>query len=399
MKRILFVDDEPNVLEGLRRMLRPRRAQWEMTFVSSGAEALAELDKTPFDVIVSDMRMPQMDGAALLARVQERHPGVVRLVLSGQTELQAAMLAVPVAHQFLTKPCDAVALEETVERSVALQELLADETLLTAVGTTKALPSLPATYAALTKALGDPDVGLEEVTRIVEKDVAMCAKVLHIASSGFFGRPRRIGSVPAAVGALGTRMLRDLVLTVEVFRSFGAAATVRGLSLEAVQAHALLSAGIARRILPDKTAAELAFMAAVLHDIGILVLATHLPGQLAQLLEAARHEHRPLHAVEAEQGVVTHAEIGAYLLGLWGMPFPIIEAVAHHHTPARVNQSQFGVLGATHVAHVLAHEVAGHAGEPAQEIDVAYLEGLGVADRLPAWRELAAEQAETLAAA
>ncbi|MEO7650489.1 MAG: response regulator, partial [Bryobacteraceae bacterium] len=105
MKQLLFVDDEPKVLEGLKRSLRPMREDWNMSFVTSGAEALQTLEQAPFDVIVSDMRMPVMDGAQLLNEVRQRFPQVVRIVLSGQSDKELIYQSIAATHQYLDKPC------------------------------------------------------------------------------------------------------------------------------------------------------------------------------------------------------------------------------------------------------------------------------------------------------
>lgn len=104
-KRVLFVDDEQEVLEGLRNLLRRNRHEWDMVFALGGYEALAELSRGTVDVVVTDMRMPGMDGAQLLAQVKTVSPSTARLVLSGHAEKEAILRALPVAHQFLSKPC------------------------------------------------------------------------------------------------------------------------------------------------------------------------------------------------------------------------------------------------------------------------------------------------------
>jgi CheY-like chemotaxis protein len=85
-KRLLFVDDEAMVLDGLRRALHGMREGWEMRFVESGAAALEALEKERYDAVVSDMRMPMMDGAQLLEEVKQRYPDMVRMILSGAVE-------------------------------------------------------------------------------------------------------------------------------------------------------------------------------------------------------------------------------------------------------------------------------------------------------------------------
>ena len=397
MKRIIFVDDEPRILEGIRRMLRPMRREWEMVFVGGGEAALAELKVAPFDVIVSDMRMPGMDGATLLKHVQERFPNVVRIVLSGHTDPEAALRAVPVAHQFLSKPCDAEALQAVVQRACSLKAFLSDETVRGAIGQVDVLPSVPRLYMAVSRALADPDSSLDDIANVVEQDAAMCAKILHLVSSAFFGIPRRVGNIHQAVTYLGTSMIKNIVLSVEVFRTWSESGKLAGFSIDAEQSHALLTSRIAMRIMGDKSKAEDAFMAAMLHDVGKLILATYLPDEFARVIENRREQARPMHVIEQEVCGVTHAEVGAYLLGIWGLPYPIVEAVAYHHAPTRVPHERFEILDAVHVANLLAreHESAspGGAGEICEEINASYLEALGMMDQLPAWREIVTEQA------
>ena len=396
MKRILFVDDEPHILEGLKRMLRPQRQHWEMAFAPSGEAALKLLDEQPFDVIVSDMRMPEMDGAALLTQVRDRFPGVVRMVLSGHTSLESALRAVPIAHQFLLKPCDPNVLRVTVDRACDLKDLLRSDLILRTVGSIRELPALPRTYAAITDALSDPEVALERIARIVEKDVSLAARTLQLVNSPLFGLPQRISNLRAAVSYLGTDIIRNLVLSVEAFRAFEGVAAIGGCSLERIHAHAYLTARIASRLPVEKPVKETAGAAALLHDVGRLILMARLPKEFAQIAGRARNEGRPLHDAENELLGVTHAEIGAYLLGLWGLPLPIVEAAAYHHNPGQVPHQTFDCLAAVHVADALAH--AQEPRHPAPDfaspaLDRQYLAELGFADRIAEWESMAAEVA------
>ncbi len=126
MKKILFVDDETRVLEGLRRMLRGLRHEWDMEFVASGEEALIRLNACRFDVVVSDMRMPGMDGCELLEQIRQQSPTTVRIVLSGHSDRQAVMRTVGVAHQFLSKPCDSQVVTTTVMRACRIRDKLVE---------------------------------------------------------------------------------------------------------------------------------------------------------------------------------------------------------------------------------------------------------------------------------
>ena len=270
--------------------------------------------------------------------------------------------------------------------------------LQTTVGNVEVLPALPRVYNEVTAALADPEVSLEVVADIVEQDAAICAKILQLVNSSFFGVARSIADVRQATTYLGLTMLRNLVLSAEVFRSFKSSGSAKGFSIEKEQTHSTLTARIARHLLDDKIMSENAFMAAMLHDIGKLIVATELPG-VYESVAAASETGDGFHYVSEEKiNGISHAEIGAYLLGIWGMPYPIVEAVANHHHPSRVDHDEFDTLGAVHVADVLAREQAQAAEEPPEgppdRLDVDYLEAKGLMDRLPEWREIASQEAE-----
>ena len=395
MRRVLFVDDEPRILEGLRRMLRPQRQEWEMAFAPGGEAALALMEASPFDVIVSDMRMPGMDGARLLARVRELYPQVVRIVLSGHTELSTALRVVPVAHQFLAKPCDAAMLRVAIERACHLKGLLNDDTIRRTVGALRDLPSLSSTYNALTLAVTNPDTSLQKIARIVERDVGISAKVLQLVNSAFFGVAYPITNIEHAVVYLGINTLRSLVLSLEVFRVFEPKTHLPGFCLEKLQHHAQIAAHIAARLPVPKHLMDITMVAGMLHDVGKLILAWKFPERFKRLLEEAEEEQCPLHQVEERDYGFSHAEIGAYLLGLWGLPYILVEAVALHHGPNRVPHQRFDAVSAVHAANLLAHELESPSLEaPLVNPAVATMEELavGVAEEdLAAWRAMAAK--------
>ncbi|HVZ37149.1 MAG TPA: response regulator, partial [Polyangiaceae bacterium] len=386
-KKILFVDDEIGVLQGLERMLFEMAEQWDMHFVDSAEKALHELSGGEFDVIVSDMRMPGMDGATLLAHVHDEYPNVVRVILTGYSELEATLRAMPVAHSFLTKPCKPALLEEVVRRSLDLQNLLDSESLRTVVGSVAGLPVRPEVYTRLTEAIADPHVELGHLARIVSADLSLAAKVLHLTNSAFFGSKRKFVNIEQAVSFIGIRMLRKVVLAAEVFSAFSQKQSLGGLSLEREQRHGLVCAGIARRIAPDPEIGEYAFLAGMVHDIGNLVLASRAPKLMRQLMRQKPGEQAS-QLTEIEVTGTTHGRIGAYLLGLWGIEQPIVEAVAFHHEPAVVRSSKFDLPIIVHVADAVVHSIENERAGRSKEIEVdrEHLTALGVLDRLDEWR-------------
>lgn len=392
-KRILFVDDEVGVLQGLERMLFEMGDTWNMVFVDSAQKALDELSDAEFDVIVSDMRMPGMDGATLLSHVHDEYPNVVRIILTGHSEIEATLRAMPVAHSFLTKPCKPSVLEEVVRRSCNLQALLQDDALRTLVGGVAGLPVKPEVYTRLTEAIADPHIDMAHIARIVTRDVALASKVLHLTNSSFFGSRRKFVSVEQAVTFIGIRMLRKVVLAAEVFSAFSPKQSLGGLSLDYEQRHGLACAGIARRIAPDPELAEYAFLAGMLHDIGKLVLATRAPKMMRQLNKSRKLGQSVPPSVEFEVTHTSHGRIGAYLLGLWGLEHPLVEAVAYHHDPNTAESPRLDLPTIVHVADALTHEIENErAGRKLEsELDTRHLERLGLLGRLEEWRDVGRE--------
>jgi HD-like signal output (HDOD) protein len=393
MKRILFVDDEMKILEGLQRMLRPQRSEWEMAFAPGGESALTMLDAAPFDVIVSDMRMPGMDGAALLEIVRRKHPSVLRFVLSGYTELEASFRAVPVAHQFLLKPCDSETLRTAIDRATSIIEVLNNKMLASLVGSVQDLPSLPRTYAELRDALADPESPIDRVIRIVEQDVAITAKILQLVNSAFFGVTRNISDIKTAVSYLGMNVLQNLVLSVEVFRTFHPKKPIPGFSIEEFHRHSQFTARIASQIPAPMSPPSAAVISGLLHDVGKLVIAERSPDHIARALAGAREEKRPLFSVEEELIGVSHAEVGGYLLSTWGLPYPVVEAVTHHHHPERVPRKSMDLITVVYLSNLLAHEHSGEKRDGVAQvyspIDTQILAAIGEEEHLAEWHKKA----------
>jgi len=391
-KRVLFVDDETMVLDGYRRMLRTMRHEWEMSFATSGQEALEILGQRPHDVIVSDMRMPGMDGSQLLTEVSRRHPGLVRIVLSGHSDKEMIMKSVLVAHQYLSKPCDADKIKSVIARSCALRDLLAQDAIVDIVSRMQRLPSLPCLYLEIMDEMRSPVSSLQKVGEIIAKDVSMTAKILQLTNSTFFGLAEHVSSPARAVNLLGMDTIKALVLTAHVF-SHLPNDTQPGLSLEALWEHstktAVLSKAIAKGEKQEKYAIDDAFVVGLLHDLGKIVLATNLPEVYRDVISKASHSEIPFWQLEERAFGTTHAQVGAYLMGLWGLPNPVVEAIAYHHHPGLCLSETFSALTAVHVADFLEHERnTGKTDKNKPQLDLLHFSKIGMHDRIPAWRSI-----------
>jgi HD-like signal output (HDOD) protein len=385
-KRILFVDDEPARLEALQRAIAANPGEWTLTFAPTGGAALDLLSHDRFDVVVTEMRMPALTGgASLLATIRDQYPRVARIVLLDEADRETVLRTVGSAHRYLSRACEASQLSVAIAETLAVRDTLHNEALRGIVSRVQSLPSLPTLYIDILEELNRPEPRITTISQIVEHDVAMTAKLLQLVNSAYFGRPGRTADVQEAVQFLGVETLQALVLGVHVFSSMHCAArhfSPTGLWRHSVATSALAGAIARYERLPPSAATE-ALTAGLLHDCGKLLLAAVMPTEFDALVIRARRESTPAWRVEQDALGCTHAEIGAYLLGLWGLPDAVVAAVAFHHRPADCGNQKFTAVTAVHAANaIMANKLYG---APA---DMAYLERLGLKARYAEWTQL-----------
>ncbi len=396
--RILFVDDEALVLQGLQRMLRPMRGEWEMAFVESGPKALELLSQSPMDVVVSDMRMPGMTGADLLGEVMKRHPKTVRLILSGHADQDLILKCVGSAHQYLSKPCEPEMLKAAVMRALDLQNSVQDEKLQQLISQLDRLPSIPSLYTEILQKLQEQEVNMDSIGEIIAKDMGMTAKILKLVNSSFFGLRRQISSAAEAVAYIGLDTIKSLVLSFNSFSQFEKV-KLGEFSIEKLWNHSQATAAVAKQIArlekADQKTVDEAFVAGLLHDTGKLILASNRPEQYDEVLQSQRDQNLNSSTAEEQSFGANHADVGGYLLGLWGLPVPVVEAIAFHHHPSRSLNKAFSPLTAVHAANALVHaQQDGSSGTPENKLDLNYLGELGLRESLAAWSSAVQPNAE-----
>jgi HD-like signal output (HDOD) protein len=391
MKRILFVDDAELLLELYGVMLSKEQGRWEIKTAKGGEEALKLMKAAPFDVVASDMRMPGMDGVQLLNQVGQLYPQTARIMISGLDEKAFVADSLRSTHQFIAKPVNASALKATLVRISGLDSYLKDEKLKELAGRLETLPSFPALYLEIMQAIESPDSSLKSIADIIVKDPGLMAKMLQVVNSTAFGLQEKIHDPVEAVRQLGMDTIRSLALSSHVFSNF-TPAQMKNFSVDALWTHLMKCGDIARLIMQSERAPQAdiedAYTAGILHDIGKLMLADSLPDEFQRALALAAERKVPLHAVEMEIFGATHAGLAAYLLGLWGLPAPIVEAVAFHHTPEKTANSSLSPLTAVHVANAFEHELA----KEDSGLNQDYIAAVGAANRLGAWHSVMEEK-------
>jgi HD-like signal output (HDOD) protein len=281
-------------------------------------------------------------------------------------------------------------------RATQLEETLQSEKLRELVTRCSSLPSVPEIYSELIEELQNPDADNEDMARIVLKDGGMTARILKLANSAFFGFGQEISDISQAIIYLGTETIKSLILFSNAF-SEHEQLKFPGFAVESLWQHSLEAACASKRIAihedEERKVTEEAYVAGLLHDVGKLMLAANLPAQYQEAIAVARREKVPLSVVERKMFGADHADIGGYLLGLWGLPVPVVEAIALHHRPGTVVQKKFSPLTAVHVGNILVTpKTPAIPNLPASELDENYLAEAGLRGRVKVWQKEWLEQ-------
>jgi HD-like signal output (HDOD) protein len=398
--RILLLDENVTSLAQLRQEFSPLAAHWDIDYSDSAIEGVTRiLDGPHYEVVVIDIGIESEDPVKILSAIAERFPNTIRFALTDKTDDRRITRASSLAHQFVYRPCDFQTLRMQINRAIALREKLRACPLRHKLHEVSALPPLPSIYQELMREIHSRDPSVANIAQIMSRDVAMSAKVLQIVNSAAVGLRNEITNVSQAASLLGLQRISSMVLTVEVFNLVAPGDLPDCVSLQFLWDHSLKVAEFAKRICQCETqdvrSIEAAFTSGLLHDLGMLLVASKFPDELNRAFALARSQKISLHSAELEVMGAAHAEVGGYLLDLWGLPDAIVEAITFHDMPSHVPEREyetntgnleFSPLLPVHVANYLCGEaVTEHYGCPEAGLDTQYLHDRGFVDRLAFW--------------
>jgi HD-like signal output (HDOD) protein len=384
-RRILFVADDPHLHRFLRQLMEPLEEEWQAAYSRGGSEALRCLEDGSYAIIMTDVRLAAGFCQELLLQARERTPHVVRIVMAGPGDQELLLRVLPLVQRIVAKPCDPAELYATLQRTQSLRELLQSPEVVAMVGRLGQIPTLSTLYSRIADELMKPDYSLAKVGELVSQDPGIAAKLLQVANSALIGLRRPATTPSQAVRVLGGELTRTLVLAADLFSRYNPA-QLRPFCIDQLWEHSQSVAALAGRIAQiermDERNTRDSTLAGLFHDIGQLLLASQLPEAYRDVFQLSRRENLPLARAEKEILGATHAEVGAYLLGLWGLPDPLVEAVAWHHFPEQCPGMIISPLTTVHAAEALLSEREG------ERPHIAYLERLGLDDHWDRWLEL-----------
>jgi HD-like signal output (HDOD) protein len=399
---VLLLEENAGTLAQLKAEFSPLTAFWDIDYADSAIGGVKMiLDGPHYEVVVIDIAMNSEDPVKILSAIAERFPHTIRFALTDQADDQRITRTANLAHQFIYSPCEYHTLRIQVTRAIALREKLRGCPLRQKLHEINALPALPTLYREVMKEIHSADPSIAKVAAIIAKDVAMSAKLLQVVNSAGVGLRNEVTNVTQAASLLGIQRISAMILMVEMFDLVATSNLPPGISLDALWDHSLKVGEFAKKIAQcqtnDARSIEAAFTSGLLHDLGMLLVASNFPKELSKALAFARTKKTTLLNAELEIMGATHAEVGGYLLELWGLPDALVEAITFHdfpsHLPEREYETntanlEFAPLIAVHVANYFCEESQkAHYGCPECELDRTFLEGQGLLDQLEFWWE------------
>lgn len=385
MNSVLFVDDEPLMRELYASLPRELGEQFRVRTVSSGEEALHAMQEEPAQIVVSDLSMPEMHGGEFLTAVERNYPEAMRVVISGKADQLAVARCLMYGHRYFLKPLKLKELATHLNRISRLRRVIRSDKVKKIVGRSDVLPTPPETYLRLTELIEDNESSMEDLAAVVESDPALTAKLLQVVNSAAFGIGGGITTAAQAVQIAGVEVIRALLLGLQA-RGFAEKKLKNRQLLSAFWEHSLDTATRCRAIAQaeglNTNHQANCFTVGILHDIGKLVLAANDEKEYAALVARSTRERVPLYKKELEFYEATHADIGAYLLGLWGLPDEIITAVERHHTLAADLGRKFTPVLCVHVAQNLLPSATRVA-----ELNESFIKECKLSGRIPSWEE------------
>ena len=401
-KRILFVAKDQDLWNEFQAHPSAADGEWVAHSARTGREALDLVHQFSFAVVVADFLLPDMCGLELLDHFMQRQPSAHRIVLSDVSDVENTTKCIGKPHHHLLRPFGVRTLMNAINQAFSHEAWLPSQAVHGLIAQMRHVPSPPTTYFKVVEEIRSPHASLDKIGEYISEDPAITAKVLQLANSAVFGLELQVSQPLEAIAYIGLETTKALVLLAHTVSTFDKA-KLPGFSVEGLWRHSVSTGQMAQKIaLMEKgglETAEQAFAAGLLHDLGKLLFCANLPGIFAKTLALAREEKCSFWDAEAQLFPnAGHAELAGCVLGIWGLPLPIVEAVALHHNPRRLAGQGFHPLTAVHAANILDHEMTlDESVLIPTPINTGYLTELGLSHREEVWRQRCVNSSPTLA--
>jgi len=356
---IAFLIENNNFCKWLKKSMKDFKQDHVFLFFENENEVWDAVEDKEIDVIFAEIFMEDFDGLQFFESMRKEHPEIIRILLIDQHDESFVLKAYDCAHQLLDKMTTPNELMYTIDRALRLGKLLANEDLRRIISGLDSLPVMSDTYLRLIRAIQSPHTSFKEIGKIISEDASLTAKILQIANSPIYASHEKITNPMQAAVLLGINTIKALIIFVAVFSRSNTGSILKRDIKKEIENHSFRVAEKSREVIAqlscDKETIDSVFICGLLHDFGKIIL-LEIKEEYINMLKTVKDINSTILERERDLFGTTHTEIGAYLLGLWGLPDSIIEAVGNHHNPIQVDEEFVAVVAALHIANVLETE-------------------------------------------
>lgn len=386
---LLFLTKYLNLIEAIKEKLGIKGYDWRITTCSNEKEGLKLLSMDEYDGIIADAHINHVSGCKFLNKIRRIYPRAIRILIDDEFNIEESAKNFTVAHQFLPYPFPPEQLLDVIQRAYQLRYYLKQERIKFLTNKLQFVPSLPSLYFELIQALRNSEINLDRLVEIIEKDMGVASKLLHIVNSAYFGIPRYVTNLRETITILGLNMLKSLILVSHIFTQLDQK-TIQFLPVESLWQHSQWTGLLAQKIAitenMGQNITDYCYIGGLLHKIGIVILATQFPKEYKEVFKSFKEKKIPLHESEINKFGSSHAEVGGNLLSLWGIADPIVEAVAFHITPNAYDFHNVIPIAATHIGNYLASKsIEQNPWDSISTIDEVYLRKLNLYKKFNDW--------------
>ncbi len=345
MKKILIVDDEVQILKALSRMFLD--TDYEIFTAENGMEALKILEENEADMIISDMRMPILDGYKLLTIVKEKYPKIIRIILSGYAEekLMFRALLHNLAKLYVFKPWNNDSLLKDIEKLFADDAVLNSTEMMKLIEDIDCCNTMPGNCEKMIRLTEEEN--MDALVAEIEHDPDISTLLIQVGKSAVYGVMP--DTVRQAANYIGLHNLKSFLHWACVLSVTNETDKI-GEEPPLLWKHAYLTNRIFLFLYETflhKQPPEGAMFAGLMHNIGLILLTSGLEKKGKLKNRELTHDNL---RIELGEYKISHQEIGAYFLDLWDLPFSIYEAALYHHRPQDIRIVHNELVSIIHIA-------------------------------------------------
>jgi len=347
-KSILFVDDEKNILKALNRAFIDEG--YNLYFAENGDEALNIVRNNKIDLVIADMKMPNMNGYELLKKIKEEQPYAIRIMLSGYADERLILKAIQtnLVKLYILKPWEDEKLKKLVKNIFEMKESLENKETLRLVSNIEYIPALKRVYHKLMEAI-ENDYDIDKIASIIEEDPSVAVQLLHVANSAFYNL--KTSSIKNAVVYLGMINIKNILLNTIVVSSMK-----DGYERNLLWKHSYIANKITIFIynnILNKKVPDNYTSSGLLHNIGEIVLYWSYKEKYLQYIKDLfnqKNEGIEIQKLERDYFGFSHCELGACLLDWWEFPYSLVEVAMFHHEPEKENIINKEIVSVVNIA-------------------------------------------------